>query len=291
MKFLRNNKYIKYVWDRGNETLANHLIYMIEKGLIDDLQLYLNNKYGTKLIVDGIFGMNTLVAIDTAMRKDHGVIDNFITLNTPKKPTIKKMVLTFLADAEGTIVHFNKKTETSYTAPYGIYRKVFPNATVIKYIDSLYRKYNLNIESPKDARRINYLMTNDEKELARELAWEFYKKYFIAKPLLDILDTSSFLTYFSISVNGGKKRGGKAIQHTIHAKADGAIGPSTIKHIKDFLLQKDFTRLNFGMLEYMYNFYRRLISMHSEYSIYKNGWYNRLLKTSCGLFQRKYRSL
>jgi len=291
MNVLYKNKYIKYVLELGNEKLANQLVYMIKRDLIDDLQHYLNTKYGFGLVEDGILGIRTLEAIDTALRDDEYNIDAFIMAKAPKPENKKTILLNFLAEVEGTIIHFNAKTETSYTTPYGIYRKAFPHATICKYVDRLYEENGLNRNIPSHARKLNRLLTNEQKETIKELAWDFYKRNFIDERLIGILDSLTSLSYFSIAVNGGKGRGIKSIQSPIGTSVDGKLGPKTIKKLRAYLTSHTFKDLNMGMLEYMYFFYQRLIRRKPKFRIYRIGWYNRLLKTSCGLFQKKHRSL
>jgi lysozyme family protein len=181
--------------------------------------------------------------------------------------------MSYLGRYEGTVVHWNK-TESSYTSPYGVYKKLFPKASVIKYIDKRAEELGINLRrrNTRELARFNRLLTAKDKQIIRDLAYEFMMSHFVDKRVEPYLSPKETLTFFSLSVNGGASRGRKALQSAIGVKVDGKIGKRTLSKLKEY--KGD---LNRGMLSYMKNFYLSLIRRNpSKYAIYKNGWMNRL---------------
>lgn len=298
LDLIKNNKYLKYVKSTGNYEIYMMLLLVMKNGWLDELQEYLNTNYGTNLAVDGIIGFGTLKGIDIAMAKDKDVLVKFIdTLENENRPKqvikksgndpddLKSVLMNFLAHYEGTVIHYNRgenhrNGKPAYTTPYGVYSKVFPKAKIISYVDSLFRKYGLNKYSVSDIKAINRKLTNAEKIRIKELAFDFYVANFMNKKVLELIDPASALTYLSISINGGKGRGAKAIQSAIGAGVDGAIGPGTLKKLKSFVKNNDRRLLNRKMLEYMQHHYDNLIRKNpGKYKRFEKGWYRRLLAT------------
>jgi len=250
--------------------------FLLEQKLDLLLQKAINLSNGN-VVEDGIVGYRTL---DALLKIDKYVFfDNIAKLLIEKEKHIRleDRILEYLGRAEGTVIHWNRR-ESAYTSPYGVYKKSFPNSKIIKYIDSLFKKYALR-ETPGNAIKLNYLLSNDEKEQIRILAYAFYVKHFLDKKLNAIFEEMKFynsaLTFFSNSVNGGKARGVKVLQKALKLKADGILGKKTRTAVRTFKGSDEI--LNQLMLAEMYHFYNRLIKNNPKrYARFKRGWYNRL---------------
>jgi hypothetical protein len=297
MEYLGNNKYLKHIRDGGDMITHNFLVLIMHRKWVDELQEHLNNTEGAKLVADGIFGLMTMSILDKAIHKDPRYLNKFVEemvgVQTTSDPieSLRQPLMNFLADAEGTVVHMNDKTESKFTTPYGVYAKVFPKSKPVLYVYSLFKKYNLNPNSKRDIVKINYRLTTEEKLKIQDLCWEFYKEHFMHKGILILLNEMTSISYLSIAINGGKRRGNKAIQSAIGVKVDGKIGKQTLTRLHSVVETTDMKNINFGMLEYMILFYARLIHKHKKFFRYRNGWYNRLYATSCNLFKKKYKKI
>ena len=254
--------------------------YLLETDRHKLLQLACN-KLNSGLVVDGIVGNNTFTAILRLVKEDLlNTIEELLN-DVPKEATssLKDKLLKYLSVAEGTVIHWNKG-ETSYTTPYGIYKKSFPRSKVIQYVNSLFVKYNLK-ENRQNAKLINKYLTTEEKTKIRDLAYELLVSVFIHEGVKATLEfkefDKSFLTFFSLNVNGGPKRGAKALQTALGVTVDGSIGSQTIIRLKNYNGTDE--NLNLSMLKYMKKFYDSLIRRKpKKYLRFKNGWYNRLRK-------------
>ena len=115
------------------------------------------NELGGNLVADGIFGSKSLDAIKQINQKylfenlveeltnkkylfeleedilEHNPPDHFV--KSKVNSFSKKVIMDYLAIAEGTTVHFNKGEDT-ITSPYGIYKASFPNAKIFDYMNS-----------------------------------------------------------------------------------------------------------------------------------------------------------
>ena len=75
---------------------------------------------------------------------------------------------------------------------------------------------------------------NDNDNLQKHVK-KFYRKYFWNKLKLDDVISQAFAdTIFDFSVNIGLKNTAKIIQKIVGCKADGIIGPVSIKHINEY---------------------------------------------------------
>jgi len=290
---ISKNKYIKLIKDSGNTELYFVMIIIVNNEWVDELQAFLNKNSGETLMEDGVLGLQTLFVLDKVMLKDPTIMQKFLvhvsTIPTvtviDSKDKLENTVMNFLADAESTLFHYNKK-EKSYTSPYGVYAYANRKSDIVKYCDSLFLKYNLDKNNRRSARKLNPLLKQSEKIKIKQMAWSYYKASYVDEDVLVLLDKLSGLTYFSLSINGGKPRGNKAIQGAIGATKDGHIGKNSIGKLKKFLYDNDYPVLNFRMLSYMQDFFNYLINTNPDkYKINENGWHNRLLKTSCGKFK------
>ena len=284
---------------------GTHCINLVVSKMLDDdedklIQLALKS-IDEDIFVDGIFGPATarkLLVVDEDLLLDKlyqivflskVIIGDDNKKQQITKPNNKEYLMGYLASAEGTKIHFNR-TEETYTTAYGIYKKSFPNSKPIKYVDKLYRKYGLDPNNRQHAKIINGKMTIDEKRELYDLAYEFYMEYFMDHRVNRILEAKGFkkshLTLFSLNVNGGMRRGAKALQYALDklgtpTKVDGKIGSGTLAALSH-VDEADDCILNKYMIEYMRKFYARLILKNpKKFARYKRGWNNRLNKLLC----------
>ena len=114
------------------------------------------------------------------------------------------------------------------------------------------------------------------------MAWAFYENTFVNHSVVELLDDNASLTYFSISVNGGKKRGNKALQYALASLGysltnDGIIGRHTMRALETVANHGEVFRLNNLMVEYMRAFYDGLIARKPhKYARYARGWSSRM---------------
>ncbi len=234
---------------------------------------------GKNILVDGVIGYNTVKAILSLDPTKFVSSLNDVMLQLDKKTrlelqeTNEDYILNYLAKAEGTTVHWNKK-ETNFTTPYGVYAKSFPISEPVVYVKSLFYKYKLKI-TKTNARKINTKLTNSEKIKIRKLVYAFYVKNFMDARVNALLGKKSSLSYFSISVNTGMTRGNKALQSSVGAIIDGVIGRMTLLILKNTKLSD--SQINIKLLKYLKDFYLYLIRVNPEkYSLNRNGWFNRI---------------
>ncbi len=272
--------YLKLLKEFASKELYIRIVRLIDEDLEKVLQQAVVNT-GTIVIVDGIIGKRTVNAI-LSLNQDE-LLKNINKLDSLHIDTLEKdekeLILNYLASAEGLVIHWNRK-ESNYTSPYGVYKKSFPHAKVIKYIDSLFHKYKLNI-TRKNSKLINTYLTLIERTTIRELAYSFYVNEFMNQKVDSVLKNKRLkktrLSYFSISVNGGVGRGNKALQTGLNVTVDGGIGNQTLSVLNAFNGKDNL--LNVKLLNYMKDFYDYLIRRNfNKYGINKNGWYNRLRK-------------
>jgi len=277
----KNLEYLKKHYG-GVKLLTLELIF--NKGLTRYLQAALN-KLGESLVVDGVLGSATLIALSTHELEKVLVVMNDDLKENPSLATnamgpkgIEDLVMSFLADWESTKFHYNKG-EKSYTTPYGVYRYAQSNTEIIKYCDTLFAKYGVNRNNRLAVKKINALLTHEEKLKIRALAWGLYTvKYMdknIKKVLLESNFRKSFLSYMSNSINGGLSRGNKSIQDAIGTDVDGKIGSNTIKLLLNTVIKKTDNIINTGILDYMADFYSILLKK-AKFKRFRNGWFNRI---------------
>jgi lysozyme family protein len=249
--------------------------------LMKKLQAIVNKLSENNIDEDGIYGPATEQAIfevDQAELQD--MVFNELVMKKSEDSTSKDEIMNYLAVAEGETVHYNKG-EKDITSPYGIYRHAFPAADIFEYLDYIAESAGVSLSMDGNYQEaINFInrklsVDKEFKKTVRDLAWEFYVDNFIDQKTIELLGPKSALTLFSLSVNGGKARGAKAIQTAVGVDADGIIGSGTRAAIAE--AANDDDALNQGMLQYMSDFYDSLIEKNPEkYGAFKNGWKNRL---------------
>jgi hypothetical protein len=193
---------------------------------------------------------------------------------------------------EGDYAHKNMGEE-SYTSRGGIYKYAHPDAPIFKYYDQIADELGVSMRESWGREVVNSFLRDEPvyREVEEDLIWLFYVEEFLQpKEIIDILDPKSSLTYFSINVNGGRYRGGKALQTAINdtyeryqmpmkIRVDGDVGRNTIKAISNLVGNGYFTSYEFNqsMIEYMRDFYQSLVEKKPEkYAIFLSGWNSRL---------------
>ena len=201
-------------------------------------------------------------------------------------------LLRYLAIAEGTELHYNKG-EVDITAPYGIYRKPFPNAKIFKYVDSVAKSLGIEAESKDWTKEEVHLVDKAlDMEKINELAMEFYKGY-TRGARLDMLPEEAQVAMFSLYTNS-PKLAWKSVQSALNKfvqngwldykiqAVDGAYGSTTKKGLE--ALDK-IARSNSGygyifesymLLEMSQQYAKLAVNNPDKYLKYLNGWNNRV---------------
>ena len=197
----------------------------------------------------------------------------------------RDVLLKYLQENEGDYIHFNRG-EKDITSAYGIYRYAHPKASIFAWYKQLRKQYGIgSLKKKKNRKKLNEIISTKPfyKEIEKDLAYDFYMNNLLNHTVLSNLDKHSGLTYASIAINGGRKRGIKALQYALSRVAredisiDGKVGPQTIMALKG--IKGNYVYLNNYMIEYMLRFYDRLVrSKPKKYARYKKGWYNRMNK-------------
>jgi len=250
------------------------------------------SELGGDITIDGIVGYYTIKAVlkvdeDSFAKAIIQLANDHINTKRSIKygytpPTIdtmssKEKIMSYLARYEGTVIHWNRG-ETNITTPYGIYRKSFPNAKIFKYIDMLSKKYTGKVIRRRNMRQIKILnnsMSKNERKRIYDMAWVFYVNNFMDARITDMLNNKEAMSFFSISVNGGKGRGVKSIHSAVKLKLSSRVSTNLLVTIAR---QKNMGKdLNNGMLDYMLAFYKTLIKNKPwKFARFKNGWFSRI---------------
>lgn len=280
-----NNKVIEYLKSSEDTTTVNIIELILMLGLMKELQTSLNLR-GNKLAVDGVLGFKTILALESSdakvLLKDMNNVLSGSTLRMPKENNEAKfesVLMNFLSRWESTKVHYNKD-EKSYTTPYGVYRHANPNTDIIRYMDSLYGKYGLNINSRADAKSINSRLLPEERAKIATLAYKLYSEKYSDSRVKSMLSKyryfKTLLSYVVNSINGGLGRGNRTLQGAIGATVDGGVGPNTLSKLKVAIGRYDDKNLNKGVIREMRDFYYRLANSSAKHRRNLKGWLNRL---------------
>jgi len=205
---------------------------------------------------------------------------------------MQKILLDYLAKAEGTIVHRNA-TETDITAPYGIYKTQHPEAQIFKAIDEDANKIGLNSDSTTwvqdDLDKLNESLDSSKME---QLAGIFYDT-FLKDAHMILYPLECVITRFSLYVNSPKLANevtqeainlfiqNKFIKHNILV-VDGAIGLNTnnaLREVYNLSLRDNawgYLFESYMLLMMSKNYAKLAASNQQKYLRYLNGWNNRL---------------
>lgn len=197
-----------------------------------------------------------------------------------------KIIMEYLKIWEGDYIHYNRG-EKSITSAYGIYKYENPKAQIFRWYKQLRKQHGIGSLKYKENRKIlNHVIASDKnlREMQKDLAFNFYSKNYINSKVAYMLPSYATLTYFSISVNGGIRRGNKAIQYAISRyggkkiQIDGKIGQKTLEALYRITNAKYFNGKKFNnlMARYLKRYYKKLINNNPQkYKRYARGWYRR----------------
>jgi len=116
--------------------------------------------------------------------------------------------------------------------------------------------------------------TLDIRDLTIEEAQEIYRVDYWDEHRCGELPIALGLFVFDAVVNHHPKTAVMFLQHSLGTKADGIIGPNTIRHA----LNSDIHATLIKMLTARANFYYSLITSDSSQAKFQNGWIARLFR-------------
>jgi hypothetical protein len=205
-----------------------------------------------------------------------------------------KIILDYLANAEGTTVHRNS-TETDITSPYGIYRAVHPKASIFGYIDSIAKSIGV-VSQSKDLDKSTIDKINLKLDNAKVLAYadEFYNTYLAGAKLELFKDEAkiAMLSMYTNSNTGAWIAVQRAIISLVKSKQiplelsqvsidDGKFGGKTQNALTLIKQHNYISGYHFEslILFYMTTYYVELWKKNPQkYGIYLDGWKNRMAK-------------
>ena len=270
--------YLKYLKTQLPATIYTYILGIYRQHQISNLQTLLNLR-GENLSVDGVFGYNTMMAILNHKDQLDTIINDVVKVSMPLRPEIKTITVleNFLYHNEGDTIHY-LKGEKGFTTPYGVYSVANPTSKPVLYCKTLYKKYGLSYRLRRNAYILDTLITNKERIILKELAIKFYTPNYLGKMLDAFKDNpKSLITYFSNSVNTGKARANKFLQHILGVKEDGKIGKQTLRKLERYKVSHSDTDISNDMLDAVADFYCTLItSRPKRYGRFKRGWLRRI---------------
>ncbi len=215
--------------------------------------------------------------------EESSIEKNSIKYDTPESLT-KDDLFIYLENAESYSIHYNKG-ENGKTAPLGVYYKYFQYWEGWRFLTQIAQEcdidFNPSTSNDIGCKALTKVVTTNYRGKMDDLLYAFIEEEYIQKLHLDYFPgKKSALSYFSITVNGGKYRSARILQKVLNEngeklKIDGKAGEKTY----DALLQSglDDEYLNQQILLKVYNFYNYLLSRNpAKYSQYYDGWINRL---------------
>ena len=208
-------------------------------------------------------------------------------INNKKRDKMKLTIedlIEYLEVTEGSKIHRNK-TEEDITAFYGVYRYANPTFKGWVWLDFVSEISNLkDYRTNKKTRALlNKVIFSNKyySEYYSILSKRFHRANMSEMYLDRFPNSKTAITYFSLVTNAGINRASKVLQESLNnlglgleIEIDGNFGDESV-----IILDKvtNSEKLNKKMLENMQDFYDHLIKKNpSKYSIYKNGWANRL---------------
>jgi len=113
------------------------------------------------------------------------------------------------------------------------------------------------------------------KGLSAEKAKNLYKRDYWDKIRGDVLPTDLSKAIFDTAVNAGVDTASKHLQLEIGAKADGVIGPRTLKKLRQYLESNSSYDLTMSLLDKREWYYRRLAKNNPNQQKFLGNWLNR----------------
>lgn len=127
----------------------------------------------------------------------------------------------------------------------------------------------------------NKVPSKSVKELKYGEVKDFYKKNYWETPKINLLPREIAPSVFDYGVNAGQGKAIMAVQSIVGAKADGIIGPKTIKAINKYVEKNGVELLHKQILDNRVEHYNRLVASDPQkYGKYFAGWLNRVNKIS-----------
>ncbi len=114
---------------------------------------------------------------------------------------------------------------------------------------------------------------HDILAMTPESASEIYYECFY-KPLkiVEIREEKLALQFFDFAVNAGSKTATRTLQQSLHIRADGIMGPNTLREVNNYSSSTPALVFKFARSEY----YRSLASQKPVLKKYLQGWLNRV---------------
>ncbi len=123
----------------------------------------------------------------------------------------------------------------------------------------------------------NKVPSKNVKELKYGEVKDFYKKNYWETPKINLLPREIASSVFDYGVNAGQGKAIMAVQNIVGAKADGVIGPKTIKAVNKFVEANGAEALKKQVLDDRVNHYNQLVTSNPQkYGKYFKGWLNRV---------------
>ncbi|WP_281950287.1 glycoside hydrolase family 108 protein [Nitrosophilus kaiyonis] len=145
----------------------------------------------------------------------------------------------------------------------GIYQNAHPNSKIWKELE----KYQ---EIEKDPKKLSRLLCNNITAM-QEVKNIYRMKYWNRAKLYDVKSQKKAEEIFVFGVNVGIENAIKKAQELVGVKADGIVGPKTLKALNEY--DKDLFDAGYDFEEIKY--YKELINKNPKFAKYEKGWVNR----------------
>jgi len=235
---------------------------------------------GVEIEVDGIVGPNTIKAL--SMCDPSKLMSEIGVLLLKNKESgefdissddLKDVIMKYLAKAEGMHLHWNKH-EKGFTTMYGVYSYSFPKAEPVLLVKRFAKENGFKNITKTNILDVDHSLTVEQRRKLKDSIYKFYLDNFMDEKINIFLGNKSTLSFFSISVNGGMRRGYKSLQSALGVVVDGAFGRGSFNALKKY--NGSDKEMNEGMLSYMYQFYA-MLAKKKKFKRYFKGWVNRLV--------------
>jgi lysozyme family protein len=115
----------------------------------------------------------------------------------------------------------------------------------------------------------------DIRNLTEEGAKEIYREDYWNKVHGDELPPAVALAVMDYAVNSGTGRSAKTLQNVVGAVADGAIGPNTLKKVREAVEQKGDRKIAQAVVMSRSDFLSDLVKRKPEMAAFLKGWMRR----------------
>ena len=139
------------------------------------------------------------------------------------------------------------------------------------YVDGKLIGTKFGISAPVLKRYLGRTPTvQDMKNLKLESALDILENQYYKGPKIDKLPISIRKNVLDMAINAGPGRAIKILQGLVGAKQDGAIGPKTLRKLKESKIS------NNDYVDARRDFYLKLVERKPVYNKFKRGWLNRV---------------